>query len=138
MCPKEHRISRAHRRPGTHDHTRTKGAQGVFPVALPHDALVEPTPVDDHVRMELLEDHQLELWKPLLLVVEERVGLEDDVAEVRGHQQRVSAVVHRPQLVEVVTEHTGWHTFLVVWNGVERGEGEGLLLLTVYDVIGEG
>lgn len=39
-------------------------------------------PVDDHVRMELLENGQLILGTPLLRAVHKGVGLEENVAEV--------------------------------------------------------
>ena len=126
MGPEQHGVSGPHRRPGTHDHPGAEGAQGVLPVALLHDALVEAAPVDDHVGVEFLEHHQLELWVPLLLMVGEGVGLEDDVAEVRGHEERVRAVVHRPQLVEVVAEDTGWHPLL--WVG-DRTVVRGMLVM---------
>jgi hypothetical protein len=43
-----------------------------------------------------LEHDQLKLRIPFLLVVCERVGLEDDIAEVCGHEEGIAAVVHGP------------------------------------------
>ena len=129
MCPEQHCISGSHGRARTHNHPRPEGSKRVLPVALLHNTLVESTSVDDHIRMELLEHHQLELRIPLLLVVGEGVGLKDDVAEVRGHQQGVTAIMHSPELVEIVTEHTCRHTLLLAgWYRVGNRKNRKSLL----------
>lgn len=113
MRPRQHRIPRPQRRTRAHDDAIAQTAQRLLAVALLHYSSVEVASVDDHVRVELLEDGHLKLWVPLVQAVGEGVGLEDDVAKVCEENEGLDIVGSRPLFVKEVAEDGCGHALVL-------------------------